>query len=311
MEEIIGHKKIINFFEQVQQNNSLSHAYCFVGQDSLGKKLVARNIIAGLFGVPLKKLDMNPDYLFLGREINEKTEKTKKNIDIEQIRELRSFFSLRSFSGRKCALIDNAHLMSSGAFNALLKTLEEPGEKNILFLITTDEKNLPETIVSRTQVLYFNPVKENELREYIEGKNIGLEKEKYIAFSAGVPGRLVRFLEEKEYFLWFEAEIQRFTELFFSPFFVKLESVEDLFGDKTDHISARENLQDILHIWLFVLREWLQIYSGKESVLQKPKKILPVEVFLSLEKKIYQAREELDENVHPRLLIENILLEIP
>ena len=132
--QIIGHNNILDYFENIEKNGTISHAYLFVGPPLVGKKTTAQFLAATLLETSYEKINIHPDFLFVQREKNEKTEKMKKNIDVEQIRKLRSFFSLGSyFKKHKIAIIDNAEHMNANASNALLKTLEEPGKNNILF----------------------------------------------------------------------------------------------------------------------------------------------------------------------------------
>jgi len=72
MISVIGHDKILNYFDKVVETDNLSHAYIFSGPDHLGKKLVAENIAAKLFGVEVEKLTTQPDYIVVDQEINKR-----------------------------------------------------------------------------------------------------------------------------------------------------------------------------------------------------------------------------------------------
>ncbi len=295
MNEIIGHDKILNFFDKIIENDSLSHAYLFVGPDRVGKKAVAQQIGSKLLKINRNKLEHNPDYTFVGQIFDEKTGKTKKDISITQMRELRDSLSHRSYlGGYKIAIIDGAEKMSISASNALLKTLEEPSKKTIIFLITDNDEELPQTIRSRSQAVYFSLVKEEDL------KKIERDEER-IKLSQGRPGRLIDWQNNEEDFIEYKKEVERFKSLEQKPFFEKIKIVEELFGDKVDHIATRENLDNILQIWLLQVRE--RILSNIDSQENK--------IFLQTEKQIVKTRDLLKKNIHPRLLVENILLLIP
>ncbi len=295
MNEIIGHDKILNFFDKIIENDSLSHAYLFVGPDRVGKKAVAQQIGSKLLKINRNKLEHNPDYTFVGQIFDEKTGKTKKDISITQMRELRDSLSHRSYlGGYKIAIIDGAEKMSISASNALLKTLEEPSKKTIIFLITDNDEELPQTIRSRSQAVYFSLVKEEDL------KKIERDEER-IKLSQGRPGRLFDWQNNEEDFIEYKKEVERFKSLEQKPFFEKIKIVEELFGDKVDHIATRENLDNILQIWLLQVRE--RILSNIDSQENK--------IFLQTEKQIVKTRDLLKKNIHPRLLVENILLLIP
>lgn len=268
MDAIAGHEKIIDFFAKVIKNGQLSHAYCFAGPSEAGKKTVAETLSAEILQTNREKLARHPDFFLVQQEWDEKTEKTKKDISVKQIRDLRERLSLGAFyNGYKIAIIDEAEKLSEEAANALLKTLEEPSGKTVLFLITKDEDKLPATIVSRCQAIYFQPVKTEVAPE------------------------------------WLKKEQERFDSLIGKSFFEKSALIEELLGDKKDHIATREKLQSILGIW----RAQLRNNFLKETEDNK----LPLDRILEIEKKIVEAQDLLDKNINPRLLMENILLSMP
>lgn len=308
---IIGHSKIINFFDKVITAGNLSHAYCFVGPDHVGKKAVAERISAKILRVPAEKLAQQPDYVLVEQITDEKTDKMNKNISAEQARELRLFLTQKSFlGGYKIAVIDMAEKLSDSSANILLKTLEEPKGKTIIFLITKNENLLPQTIQSRCQMIFFSPVEKNLIKQYtVECGLSEIEAEEMVKMSAGLPGRVCRWLEDRSEYNTYKQEIIRFVSLFNRPFYEKLSKVEDLFGDKTDHIVAREKLQNVLDIWMAVLRGFAHSNTG---IIEKKIKLeLSNEKLLSLSNLITEAKEFLSANIHPRLLVEKILLELP
>src|SRR3989339_357634 len=300
MTGIVGHSQILAFFDKILANGPLSHAYCFARSESVGKRAVAEAISAKLHGVTREKLGTQPDYLIVEQVFDEKKEKTKKDISVEQIRDLREYLSRRAYlSGYKIAMIDGAEKMSLEAANALLKTLEEPKEKTILFLLTEDEAELPATILSRCQLIYFKPAASAELKNYLLEQHVASDRaDEMVNLANGLPGKIVGWLADSEKYNWHLSELNRFKSLEKKSFFEKIKIVEDLFGDKTDHIAARENLQEVLNIWLTSVRESLKSNGWRQDRV------------LNVEKSIQDAKKMLDQNIHPRLLIENVLLMI-
>lgn len=298
IEKIIGHNQIVNFFDKVIDNVNLSHAYCFVGPEHVGKRKVAEYLASKILEVKIEKLYYNFDFVFVDQELDEKTEKTKKDITVKQIRILRDQLSKRSYSGGyKVAIINNAEKMNSEAANALLKTLEEPAEKTIILLLTKDEKQLPETIISRSQIINFFPVKNEDIKSELEKKYEKEQVEEVIELANGLPGLAIEWLENKEIFVEYKKEIMRFKSLFGEPFYKKLSIVEDLFGDKTDHIATRQHLLEVLDIWqIELINNHNKIKNANNVFLQD---------------QIFSTKDLLLKNVHPRLLVENILLNIP
>lgn len=313
MEDIIGHEKILDFFNKIIENNNLSHAYCFVGPEKIGRKTVAMQVAGKLLGVEVEKLKMHSDFCVVETLFDEKAEKTKKDISVSQIRDLRENLARSSYSGGyKIAIVDEAEKMNSEAANALLKTLEEPKNKTVLFILVRDESLLPATIYSRCQTIYFQPVKKELIMKSLLAKGLAAEEAEEMArLSFGLPGRALGWLKEKEDFTNYKQEVDRFLKILGKNFYEKIKQVEDLFGDKTDHIAAREKLVSVLNIWQVLLRDgFLAELAPELQIHQQPKKIdknLLVELYSSLE----QAKKLLQQNIHPRLLIENILLNLP
>ena len=316
MKDIIGHQKVLDFFAKVNSGGNLSHAYCFVGPEQVGKKAVAKALAVQLLEVEQERLVSNPDFFSIKRGINEKTGKTRKDIIIDQIRDLKGHLANRSYLGKyKVAIIDQANKMNKEAGNALLKTLEEPSADTVLFLLTKDEGLLPDTIVSRCQLIYFHPVKTQVLQDWLVGSGISESKARDMALLAqGLPGRAKRWLSDDEEYKWYRAEIDRWESLIGQPFFAKLKVINELFGDKTDHIATRHQLQKVLSIWQLLVRDQMyyklgmdeQVVAGQGRAGEWSDNGLKV-----VEEGIRHAKEMLNKNIHPKLLVESILLNIP
>jgi len=168
--EILGQEHIIKILRNQLATDSVSHAYLFCGTRGTGKTTTARIVAKGL-----NCLEEDPDGRPCGqcpncRSIKEGTFMDVIEIDaasnngVENIRELRESVKYPPAIGRKkIYIIDEVHMLSTGAFNALLKTLEEPPEHVIFILATTEPQKLPATILSRCMRLDFKRVSEKEL----------------------------------------------------------------------------------------------------------------------------------------------------
>ncbi len=98
----------------------------------------------------------HPDVMIIGGVTNQTAHGGSERIKIAEIRELNHKLSLKPYqAGHKIAIVQDAHLMTEESANAMLKTLEEPPEKSIIILIAEDKLLLPETIVSRSQLVDF------------------------------------------------------------------------------------------------------------------------------------------------------------
>ncbi len=167
---IIGHEPVCQHLRHIVQTGRLPHAILFSGPPGVGKRRVVETLIQTLFcesprlddaGLPdscgqcagcrLYQADNHPD---LDRVY---MDDGKTRISVDQVREACQFLSLTAMRGRwKIVVMDDASWMNEFAFNALLKTLEEPMPHAALFLITTNAGALLPTIRSRCQQVRFN-----------------------------------------------------------------------------------------------------------------------------------------------------------
>ncbi len=307
---IVGHDQVLEFFDKVIKNDKLSHAYCFAGPANVGKFTIAKNIAAQILGVEIEKLGVQPDYSLVEQEENEKTGKTKRNIDIDQIRSLRETLTRRAFlNGYKVAIINEAEKMNTNSANALLKTLEEPKEKTVIFLVTENEDLLPSTIRSRSQIINFDLVKTEKIEKVLKEKKVD-KAEEISRLCMGRPGLAITWAADTEAYEAHKAEIVRFATLFGKNFHDKIKIVEDLFGDKTDHILARQRLQSVLSLWLVLFRDALSENSERAFHKVSQKLNLSNKQILKNIYQIQKTKDLLNKNVHPRLLLEEVLLNI-
>lgn len=151
--EVVGQEHIVSVLESSIKNENFSHAYLFTGSRGTGKTSVAR-IFARALGVSADDI----------LEID-----AASNRGIDDIRALREGVRVLPFSSRfKVYIIDEVHMLSKDAFNALLKTLEEPPAHVIFILATTELDKVPATILSRCQVFSFRKPNEKVLTSVIE-----------------------------------------------------------------------------------------------------------------------------------------------
>lgn len=150
--DVLGQENIVKVLEGSIKLGNISHAYLFAGSRGTGKTSIAR-IFAKAIG------SSNNDIY----EID-----AASNRGIDDIRELREAVSSLPFqSPYKIYIIDEVHMLTKEAFNALLKTLEEPPKHIIFILATTEIDKLPETVVSRCQVFTFKKPSHKILKELV------------------------------------------------------------------------------------------------------------------------------------------------
>jgi DNA polymerase-3 subunit gamma/tau len=150
--EVKGQTSVVTLFENVLQTGKAGHAYLFTGGRGTGKTSVAR-IVA-------RELGTSPEDIY---EID-----AASNRGIDEIRALRDGVHTLPFSSKyKVYIIDEAHMLTIQAANALLKTLEEPPAHCIFILATTDKQKLPATILSRCQIVDFKNADKSVLSQMV------------------------------------------------------------------------------------------------------------------------------------------------
>ncbi len=156
--DVVGQEQLVTLLTSVIKQKKIGHAYLFCGSRGTGKTTVAR--------IFAKDIGCNPEDII---EID-----AASNRGIDEIRELREAVRTAPFSSPyKVYIVDEAHMLTKEAANALLKTLEEPPSHVIFILATTDPDKLPQTIVSRCQKIIFKQPDIKTLADrlvYVAGK---------------------------------------------------------------------------------------------------------------------------------------------
>ena len=167
LSDVIGEEQVTNVLANSLKQGKISHAYLFVGPRGTGKTSVARIFAHEVNGFEYELEDSHVDII----EID-----GASNRGIDNIRELREKVAIAPTTGKyKIYIIDEVHMLTREAFNALLKTLEEPPAHVIFIMATTDVYKVPVTITSRAQTYTFNLADKKVMFDYL--KSI-CEKEK-------------------------------------------------------------------------------------------------------------------------------------
>ena len=147
LNEVVGQKHITTVLENALKQGKIAHAYLFTGPRGVGKTSIARILAHEINNLPYSEEDNHPDII----EID-----AASNNGVDDIRQLRDNVQVAPFSAKyRVYIIDEVHMLSKAAFNALLKTLEEPPEHAVFILATTEAHKLPATIISRNQRFFF------------------------------------------------------------------------------------------------------------------------------------------------------------
>ena len=173
-DQVIGQEAVVKTLKNAIELNRISHAYIFAGPRGVGKTTISRiltkclNCEKGISSHPCNQcencLEIDKGSFPDMYEID-----AASNRGIDDIRNLKDNVGYSPIKGRyKVYIIDEAHMLTREAFNALLKTLEEPPPKNIFILATTELHKIPDTIKSRCQTFIFKPPNISQIKDYLE-----------------------------------------------------------------------------------------------------------------------------------------------
>ena len=344
---LVANTQISEYLRKSILNNRIGGTYIFAGPDNLGKTTVAKffaqimlcqnldkvtkdpmpcGTCASCRKLTLKNDSVEPEQASLSEIHGDfhiiNKEKDKKNISISQVRDFIGILNLSSFGGNyKIGLIKHAESLSDNAANALLKTLEEPNDKTIIILITKDIESLPATIISRSQVLTFKPVKTDLIYEYLVGElKVSREKARNLArLCLGRPALAVKFLEDNDFYNFYDDKARAVIDMQAKDINGRFQLIDTLLDKKLKGQEAVRVAMRILEIWQGLTRDSLLLLLGHSDIVQhiylqdeikKNSNTQNLAKLLNLSKALSSAHISLRANVNPRLVFEGIALNI-
>lgn len=324
---LIGNGHIFEFLAKSLANKNISGSYIFTGSAGLGKTTAANffarclicetrdQAIAPCGRCPACKeavKGIHSDIYLIAKAAD------KKNISLGQIRDFIRSLGLSSFlNSYKIGIIKGAEALSEGAINALLKTLEEPKSRVVIILTVTDFEVLPKTIISRSQILRFQPVKSDIIYDdLIKNHRARRSQAKnFSRLSAGRPALALKFLEDKEYYENYEITVRAFVKLLSPDMNERFKTIENILGKNARGQEAVKAAGKIIDIWQNLFRDLLlleldladlaqhQVFVKELAVIENK---LSLKSLLNLVEILKQAREYLASNVSPKLILENV-----
>lgn len=189
-DDIVSQKHVSNTLKNAIKKNRLAHAYMFCGPRGVGKTTMAR-----VLARTVNEIDQQVDGESLNQTLNVVEIDAASNNSVDDIRDLRERVRIPPQNGRyKIYIIDEVHMLSKSAFNALLKTLEEPPDHVIFIFATTEPHKVLPTILSRVQRFDFKRISVDEivgqLKEVAQSENINVDEESLHVIAKKADGAL-------------------------------------------------------------------------------------------------------------------------
>ena len=333
MWQIVGQDRAVTMLQHNLERGAMVHAYLLVGPPHVGKMTLALELAKALNcrgeAPPCGQCDpcrkvaegKHADVQVIGLNSGGNSNgKTQVEISVEQIEDMQHSASLPPFEGsRKVFIIDGAELMSKGAANRLLKTLEEPSEGVVFILLTANDSLLLETVISRCQRLELRPLPTPQVeaalgeRRGLESVNAGL----LARLSHGCLGWALTAADD-------DSLLQRRSQLV-EKLLEVVKGNNELRFDYAARLAAqfgqnRGAVQEVLDVWLDWWRDLLLVKIGAAETITnidqeaelvemgRGYSLAQIRAFIN---SLQAAGEQLGQNANPRLALEVLMLSIP
>lgn len=308
-ENIIIQDKIKNILINTLKNKQLNHCYMFAGPQGTNKTLTAMEFIKGILcenqgeGKPCNhctsciKINHNnhPDIV--------KISPMETSIKISQIREMIRLMKVKPYeSPYKIFLVEHTETMGIPAQNALLKSLEEPSKSVITILICNSKEKILPTVLSRCQIINFNPMNRQEFtlilnKQGISTENIG----NYYNITQGCTGKALYLLKNP----YIETGFREIKE-----FLIKIlqRQTQEIFNFSRWIKESKLSPNDITSFIIIILRDILYDIITKESNVEYNVSELSADLIHDIIMETAEIQSLLNNNINFQLQIENMLI---
>ncbi len=330
---VVGQNRIVSLLQRSLEREALAHAYLLVGPPHVGKMTLALNLARALNCVaaepPCGMCDScqkiisakHADVQIIGlvNDDSSAESKPRTEIGIDQIRQLQHSSSLPPFEGKyKVFIIDGAEFLSIEAANCLLKTLEEPLGKVIFILLTTDERLIPATVISRCQRLELLPLAAGEVEAALNQQGVEPPKAKLLArLSHGCLGWALSAADDDSLLRLRGERRDRLLDIINADYDQRFDYASQL---AVQFSQNRGLVQEVLDLWLDWWRDLMLVKVGcgdtitnadleaRLAEMVRGYSLAQIKAFID---SIQAAGEQLRQNANPRLVLEVLMLDIP
>ena len=326
---ILGHETAVQFLQIHSQPEHVRHAYLITGAEGVGRETLALAFVKALNCLnppskgnfcgqcqPCRQIEAQafPDLAIL------RVAEGARELKIEQVRAMQQSLALAPYQSKyRVVLIPDFQRATTGASNALLKSLEEPPSRAILILTADARESLLETIASRCEMVRLRPMPIGDLAKELQ-KMHGLSEEesrKLSQLAGGRVGTALSYLRDEDLLEKVHNALEQLEELLSLNLRGRLKYVEKLQRAKG---QARETYSFLIATWLTFWRDVLicseasevpLVNLAKEALIQRFAAGLSLQRVAGILKQHEEALTMLDKYVNPRLILENLLLNLP
>jgi DNA polymerase-3 subunit delta' len=319
-EQIVGHPKQLEALRLALAHGRLHHAYLFVGAAGVGKKTIGISLAKAIH-CSVATGDFCGECADCVRIENGNHSDVrfieplagKKEISIQQIRELEKELNLRSFSGtKKIAILDPATMMNLPAQNALLKTLEEPPRDSLLILIASNLGGLLPTLRSRCLRISFVPLSRDQVAAFLfSQKKVPIEEAKLLAAMSMGSLEAVAAVDPQELLARRRRWIDLLLRVASGDYRIAAETAEALAGNKEESLR----FLDWAESWYRDLLVYTVTQNRQEVVngdmlpqIQQASAAVDIKHLLARLAEVKNAFDAIYRNLNRRMVLESLLL---